>query len=212
MREPLDSEQMSTSQWASRLFLQAAKLVGNDLFVETGTCHGWTAVRMAKAFKRVITIEAHVSRQAAAKEAFDRPNITWMPGNSADVLQKLAPGKSPSAVFWLDAHCDNPELPECPILKELAALTRWTGVPRDKMVVVVDDIRHFLAPPPKPCRPAEWPNMQEFMAAAAPLGEFMCLAGIGVIYPSSQKDAWIEFWRDNFREVKFEADPHPLEE
>jgi hypothetical protein len=65
------------------------------------------------------------------------------------------------ALVWLDAHwMEGPKLgPECPLLSELAVLA--ASLVKDKCVILADDARLFINPPPYPHDPSEWPTFDQ---------------------------------------------------
>jgi hypothetical protein len=138
-------------------------------FVETGTFKGDTAAWAAAEFARVWTIEADPALAQAARTRFaDRPGVTVIAGDSASALEALVPTLPGPALFWLDAHWCGTDPTEtagatdqCPLLKELAAIARSPY----EHAILVDDARYFLAPPPSPNRPEQWPDAAATLAA-----------------------------------------------
>ena len=49
---------------------------------------------------------------------------------------------------------------ECPLLGEMIVLPSW-----ERMFVLVDDARYFLAPPPPPHDEAQWPSIVQVVNA-----------------------------------------------
>lgn len=135
-----------------------------EVFVETGTFKGKTSVWAAGIFQYVYTIEN-------SKELFDAVsgtlskyrNIHALYGNSALQLKNvIAEIKQPS-IFWLDAHwCggltygnDDP----CPLLEEIRII-KQSGY---NHIIIIDDARFFLKPPPRPQNPDLWPGLKEIL-------------------------------------------------
>jgi hypothetical protein len=149
-------------------FLLKSKL-GLANFVETGTFKGDTAAWAADEFDRVWTVEADPALAQAAKARFSgQSNVTVLAGDSVSALAALAPALPGPALFWLDAHwCGTDQtqtagaLDQCPLLRELAAIARSPH----EHAILVDDARYFLAPPPSPNRPAQWPDIATAVAA-----------------------------------------------
>lgn len=135
-------------------------LCGPRVFVETGTFLGETAAWAACHFDQVYSIEAAVNfhREASQRHARLR-NIRFLHGESQTLLPRVIAQLDQPALFWLDAHWsggatwgkDN----ECPLLDELATIN---DSPFDH-VVLIDDARLFLAPPPSPHRAEQWPDI-----------------------------------------------------
>jgi hypothetical protein len=138
---------------------------GIGCFVETGTYGGRTASWAAERFERVITVELSeplYRRAAAALARFS--NVTAIHGDTRRELARLAPSLPP-AIVWLDAHwCGGPSAgigDECPLLGEIAALApAW-----ERLYVMVDDARYFLAPPPAEHDAAQWPSLAQLVNA-----------------------------------------------
>jgi hypothetical protein len=130
------------------------------VFVETGTNHAETAVWASDNFDRVFTIEAFQPLYQAAVETFgSRPNIQFLDGDSRTHIRSLAGSLSEPAIFWLDAHwCGEHtfgKTDECPVMGELEALNE-SEVPH---LILIDDARLFLAPPPAPHDADQWPDI-----------------------------------------------------
>lgn len=129
-------------------------------FVETGTAGGATATLMAPLFEKVWTVELLDSSATAAEERLRRfPNVTVRRGGSPEFLRWVMPLLDKPALIWLDAHwCGGQRLgPECPLLEELDAIGGLSG----GNVILIDDARLFVKPPPPPHRPEEWPTLKD---------------------------------------------------
>ncbi len=129
-------------------------------FVETGTYRGDTAAWAAAHFARVATIELSPEYHAAATARFRaQPQVRVLLGDSGAMLRQVAADLGGPAVFWLDAHWSGLDTAgretECPLLAELAILN---AVPTTH-TLLVDDARHFAAPPPRPHRAELWPDL-----------------------------------------------------
>lgn len=131
------------------------------IFVETGTFKGDTSLLASSYFKQVFTIEASDALFIAARERLQHlSNIELVHGSSPNILRNLSITLSDqSAIYWLDAHwCGSVtagENHECPILDELEAI----GNLNSQSVILIDDARLFIAPPPRPHNPDEWPRI-----------------------------------------------------
>jgi hypothetical protein len=145
-----------------------------DLLVETGTYLGDTVELARGRVPEVVSIERNPGLATAAIERFqDCGDVTIIAGESAEELGRLRPSLTGRPVlFWLDAHwCAAPDDPTnraggedaCPLLAELRALSPLGP----DSVVLIDDARLFLAPPPSPHNPAGWPTMAQVLAALA---------------------------------------------
>ena len=149
-----------------REYVEALRVAfGISCFVETGTYHGRTASWAAERFERVITVELSEPLYRSAAAALARfSNATAIHGDTRRELARLAPSLPP-AIVWLDAHyCAGPSAgvgDECPLLGEIAALApAW-----ERLYVLVDDARYFLAPPPPGHDAAQWPSLAQVVSA-----------------------------------------------
>ena len=128
---------------------------------ETGTFLGEGAEALARVFPSVVTVELSEDLHLQAKRRLHaNPRISFVLGDSRQVLPGVADASVPT--FWfLDGHwCDGPTAgydTQCPVLAELAAV--GNGHPSD--CVVIDDARLFLAAPPPPYNPDQWPTIVE---------------------------------------------------
>lgn len=133
-----------------------------DTFIETGTFKGKTAVWASGLFRNVITIEN--SRQlyeSASGTLANYRNIQHIFGNSALELSKLISEIKSPAIFWLDAHwCGGStygDTDPCPLLNEIMIIQQSEL----NHIILIDDARFFLKPPPEPQDPALWPGIKE---------------------------------------------------
>lgn len=141
-----------------------------NLFIETGTYKGGTAVWAAQNFKQVVTIEAHPPRyeKTAAALAGKYPNLSFRLGDSRRLLRSVLKEVDEPALLWLDAHwCGNYELSqengdECPLVEELKIVASCDIFIRH--FIMIDDARLFLNPPPRPHNPTQWPEMKEIVS------------------------------------------------
>jgi hypothetical protein len=130
-------------------------------FIETGTYLADTALWAAQHFERVISIEADRELcDAARKRLASYANVNVLLGRSQDVLAALVPKLSRPALIWLDAHwCGGDvavagEHQECPLLEEITAVDAGTI----QHLILIDDARFFLNPPPLPHKREHWPS------------------------------------------------------
>ena len=167
-------------------------------FVETGTYRGNTAAWAAKVFDRVTTIELSPKYHEAALARFQPyRNVRALQGNSAVTLRDIIPSLSHPSVFWLDAHWSGLDTAgqesECPLLDELAAINASSAA----HVVLVDDARLFVAPPPRPHRADQWPNLTETVTAlsAGARRHVVLYDDVFVAVPRAQQpflDTWLQ--------------------
>jgi hypothetical protein len=181
------------------LVLALQKQLGIDEFIETGTYHGGTAAWAGRQFARVATIELSPKYHAAAVAKFQsQPHIRALCGGSVAVLGEVIPALSAPALFWLDAHWSGFDTAgqeaECPVLEEIALLN---ASPRDH-VVLVDDARLFCAPPPRPHRADQWPDLATVTNALVAGGRrhVVMTDDVFVAVPAAAKDFLTNWLQD----------------
>lgn len=145
-----------------------------ELFVETGTFRGESLETVNSYFTECISIELSLEYYTAAQKRFagiDR--IHLLLGDSTELLKEIRSSyEGKSTLFWLDAHwcaADDTagEISQCPLLGELAAI----GSLDEKSVVLIDDARLFLTPPPKPHEISCWPDLAQLLQQFSELSE-----------------------------------------
>ena len=146
------------------LILQFQRDFASELFVETGTFQGTTTHWASQHFRNVLTIEASPELYHTAKTRLkDCKNIEFKLGSSDAVLEEIANTIEGPTVFWLDGHWSGGETygaqNECPIRGELHAISQL----EHPNLVLIDDASYFLAPPPRPHCPEQWPSLKELM-------------------------------------------------
>ena len=180
------------------LILGIQKRAGIDHFIETGTFRGDTAAWAAAHFRQVTTIEMSAVIHAAFQARFaSLTNVRAIAGDSRAALGEIVAGLSQPAIFWLDAHWSGLDTAgveaECPVLEEIA---RIDASPQAH-VVLVDDARLFCAPPPRPHRAEEWPDLRSVVEALAAGGRrYVALfEDVFVALPSAERQflaAWLQ--------------------
>jgi hypothetical protein len=131
-------------------------------FVETGTYKGHTSIWASKNFNSVKTIEnSQIIFDKYSKKLTGYQNIERLFGNSADVIKKVA-NKSKIQLFWLDAHwCGGDTFgteDECPLIEELETIKEMA---HPESIILIDDARLFMAPPPLPHNSKDWPTLHD---------------------------------------------------
>ena len=135
-------------------------------FVETGTYMGDTTAWAAERFAKVVTIEGSPEFHREARDRYHaKQNIDFRLGASQAVLREVvAQFGDHCALFWLDAHWMPGSFGkdhECPVLAEIAAIRQGSG----EHFILIDDARLFLAPPPRPHRATDWPDLAALLGA-----------------------------------------------
>lgn len=148
------------------LALQYRDRHGIKTFVETGTAGGHTAELAANLFEQVYSVEVDKERMVtASRRLAGYHNITLRLGDSVSFLESMRQQLHGNPVlYFLDSHwCGGERFgPECPLLRELQAIGKMFN---ERQVVMIDDARLFINPPPPPHRPEEWPTMDEIVSA-----------------------------------------------
>lgn len=165
-----------------------------EVFVETGTFEGDTVAAVAGRFSEVHSIELSNEYFRRAQERFaENAHVHIHHGDSAHLLGGIRKRVGErGAIYFLDAHwCVAHETAgeesQCPLLAEVRALH-----PLGKSsVLLIDDARLFLAPPPKPHEISHWPSLDELMRALRRLSathEVMVLNDVIAYYPAAIRD------------------------
>lgn len=116
-----------------------------DIFVETGTCFGYTSLAASEIFKEVHTIEISNNLYKNTLKAFEnKKNIFAYNGDSAKVLPDILPGLKGSILFWLDGHnagvnAGRGEV-NTPVLEELRTISNLRS---ENIIILIDDMRVF---------------------------------------------------------------------
>ena len=150
----------------AKLLLELKKHLPLQLFIESGTFRGESLALAQPLFERCVSIELSAEYFRAATDRFgDCPNVTLLHSDSGLALRQLRPTFSTqSTVFWLDAHWCAAEssagsMSQCPLLDELLAI----GQLRDDSIILIDDARYFLSPPPAPHEISSWPDLDQII-------------------------------------------------
>jgi hypothetical protein len=147
---------------------------GIECFVETGTFRGEGARFAATIFPRVVTIEIKREYQQEAIANSRGRNIEFLLGDSATLLPGVVSSLKSTALFWLDGHAGAgffAEEDNCPLMAELEAI----GASPHPHVIIIDDARAFLAPPPPPFKFEFWPTIRDVLNAACCRFPYYCI-------------------------------------
>ena len=141
-------------------------------FVETGTYGGGTAAWAARHFASVYSIEASEKYWRGARTRYGSlRNVNFLLGDSPAQLATLV-RRVERPMFWLDAHwCGGYTAGaghECPLLEEIAVIAA-ARLPQP--IILIDDARLFLEPPPAPHRWEQWPDIAAVVAALQSCGD-----------------------------------------
>jgi hypothetical protein len=181
-----------------RLVEQLKKVLPLDVFVETGTFKGDTIQSVLPFFRKLVTVELspQLWKDAAARFAGES-RVEVLLGSSPEFLSAV--DHDASVLFWLDAHwciAENTsgEHSQCPLLDEIRAIGRLA----EHSVLLIDDARLFLAPPPEPHDVAQWPTFEQIDRALRELSsrhELMIVNDIIAFFPASVRESVIAYAR-----------------
>jgi hypothetical protein len=132
--------------------LEAARSLGADTAVETGTYRGDTTAFLASHLREVHTIEVMPALADLARERFRKtPAVTVWKGDSPEVLRELLPTLKGPVLFYLDGHdsggITGKGFKACPVKEELEVIY---GLCPGKFRVIIDDARLFGTDPQYP--------------------------------------------------------------
>ncbi len=185
------------------LVLSLKRQLTLDCFVETGTFKGDTVLLVRQHFNKIFTIEMSQSLFEEASERFKNDSqVQVLKGHSPAILRELVREiKDDSVLYWLDAHWCGAEGTEsetlqCPLLGELEAISPLN----ERSVVLVDDARLFLCPPPPPCEASQWPDFSSVISKMRTLSqkhETLIVNDVIICYPVSVKEHVAEYASKN---------------
>jgi len=166
--------------------------------VETGTFNGGNAVWASGHFEKVVSIELSELYWHQARTAHkDNSNIEFLLGESPTVLATVV-SRVERPLFWLDAHWSGGDTAgvenECPLLDEIHVIARSHLQPK---VILIDDARLFLSPPPPPHRWRDWPDIGTVTHALEKCGEmYISVKDDAIIaVPREARADLAKFWR-----------------
>ena len=164
-----------------------------DVFVEGGTYKGGTAKNMSNKFRKVYTIEKSGVMFNEAKENLkDIENVVMLKGDTREHLQDILE-KNDNLLFWLDAHWSGGdtygEEDECPLVEELEIIFKY-----DKnYVILIDDARLFLAPPPYPHKIENWPSLTNILQVLPMNWELIEFEDVIYLFPKKRNQEFKNF-------------------
>jgi hypothetical protein len=158
--------------------------------IETGTYRGGSARLLADVFPAVMTIELSPELYADAVESLaDVPAVRCLQGDSAEVLREIVDPAVPT-LYWLDGHWSGGPTAgaghECPVLDEVERI----GKGHADDCLLIDDARLFVASPPPPHDPAQWPSLVELfdaIRASRPGAHVTIVADVVIAVPERAK-------------------------
>lgn len=180
-----------------------------DTFVEGGTYKGGTAKSMSEKFRKVYTIEkSDVMFEIATENLKEIKNITMLQGDTREHLVSIMEHND-NILFWLDAHWSGGETygeeDECPLIKELEIIFKYNK----NYVILIDDARLFLAPPPYPHNIENWPSLCDIVNIMPDKWELVEFEDVIYLFNKQQSsnfklfiqeivtERWKEYGKDN---------------
>ena len=156
-----------------------------DIFVEGGTYRGQTAKKMSEKFKKVYTIEkSDVMFDIAKENLKDVSNVIMLKGDTREHLSEILKNND-NLLFWLDAHWSGGETygeeDECPLIAELEIIFEYNK----NYVILIDDARLFLAPPPSPHKFENWQTLTDIMKVIPGNWELIVLEDVIYVFPKT---------------------------
>jgi len=150
------------------MVLGLAAEAGVKNFVETGTYQAGTALWASGQFQQVYTIEAAKTLYDQAVAKFSTvANLHFHHGDSRECLRQIQQSLNGPALYWLDAHWSGGvtfgQGDECPLLSEIEQVNQGAA----DSIILIDDARLFLAPPPRPHDADQWPDLLTVLSALA---------------------------------------------
>lgn len=156
-----------------------------DIFVEGGTYKGGTAKRMSGKFRKVYTVEkSDVMFDIAKDNLKNVSNVTMLKGDTREHLHNILENND-NILFWLDAHWSGGETygeeDECPLIDELKIIFEYNK----NQVILIDDARLFLAPPPSPHEYKNWPSLTNIIKVLPMAWELMEFEDVIYLFPKN---------------------------
>ena len=162
-----------------------------DVFVETGTFKGDSIENVKNYFSEIHSVELSEEYFQYCKDRFQTGRaINLYLDNSPVFLKKIQPSISKKSVlYWLDAHwcvADRTagEKSQCPLLEELKSIKSLNS----QSIIIIDDARLFISPPPVPHEISQWPDFESVIQNLKKLSNkhnTMILNDAIVFYPVS---------------------------
>lgn len=185
----------------------ASERLGLRAAVETGTYLGDTAAWLRGLFRQVWSIELSEELHKMALDKYGEiEGLTFVQGSSAETLPAILTQIGEPALFWLDGHFSSGTIiptggadKQCPVLEEIESIDdhAFSGT----SVILIDDARLFLGPPPPPYRREDWPTFLSLLnALRARFPRYVTVLGDVIIAgPPEIQPLVDEYWLDVLR-------------
>jgi 16S rRNA G966 N2-methylase RsmD len=168
-----------------------------EIFIEGGTYKGETTREMSKKFRKVYTIEkSNVMFDIAKDNLKNLDNVTMLNGDTREHLDSIMKSND-NLLFWLDAHWSGGETygkeDECPLIEELEIIFKY-----DKnCIILIDDARLFLAPPPKPHNFKNWQSLIDIVNILPTNWDLIEYEDVIYLFPKTISIDFKEFIQDD---------------
>lgn len=167
-------------------------------FIETGTYKAQSAIWASKVFQNIHTIENSeviFNKNRVLIEKY--PNVSFHFGNSKLILSQILKNTNGIALFWLDAHWSGSdtygEKDECPVLEEIKLIIESSP----NHIILIDDARLFLMPPPLPHQANQWPSIKEIALTLDKYNYYIVVYDdVIVAVPNTSKDLVCEYYQN----------------
>jgi hypothetical protein len=186
-----------------KLVEQLKQVLPLSVFVETGTFEGEAVNNVICLFEEIHTIELSEEYYLKASRRFQGQSLVKVYHNRSErLLQTLCPlVKDKSVLYWLDAHwCVADSTAgyhsQCPLLQELNAIQALNA----QSIILIDDARLFLCPPPKPHEISQWPDFNAVIKKLFSLSsvhQIMVVNDVIIYYPASINSALKTYAHEN---------------
>lgn len=172
-----------------------------DVFVEGGTYKGGTSLDMSSIFNKVYTIEKSDIMFGIAKENLRGvQNVTQLKGDTRDHLSNILE-ESDNLLLWLDAHWSGAdtygEEDECPLIEELKLIFKVNK----NYVILIDDARLFLAPPPLPHDHKKWPSLTDILRVIPKDWELLEFEDVIYLFPLRYSSEFKNFMQEKTTKI-----------
>lgn len=193
----------------SKLLDALFSVMSLDVFIETGTFEGATIEIANRYFEKIYSIELSSEYYEKASTKYKEfPKIKCIHGDSSVELSNIIQNiKKTSVLFWLDAHwcvAKNTagQLSQCPLLDELDAI----GSLNSESIILIDDARLYLAPPPAPHEVSQWPCIDDIakkLYEISSIHNLMIVNDVIIYYPKSIKNTMFMYAQQYGSELYF---------
>ncbi len=114
------------------------------IFVETGTWHGETILKMEPYFEKLFTIEIKPELYNEVKSKYSGSKINFVCGDSSYEIKNVCDKIDNNTIFFLDGHwsCGDTGKGEkdIPLIEEVESIFKNL---KQKCIIIIDDVRLF---------------------------------------------------------------------